>query len=362
MSLLDRRTVSVLFTILVFAGALALLWVARRPFIAFLFAIFFAYLLEPLVGWFQKQRWMKGSRVRAVAATYLILLAVITIFFVTAGPHIAAEGRKLAQALPDLIDKVTSGQIAWQIGSRQGWSYETKVRAQQLLATHREQILHSAQGAASHITQIAGNVGWLVLIPILALFFLKDKSRFAPAILELVETRRERKFLKAVISDIDHMLAKYIRAQLLLAAFAMVAYTSFLLLMKFPYGFALGALGGVLEFIPFVGPLTTAAVLLGVALLTGYKHWLVLLLFLGIWRVMQDYVNAPYLMGEGLELHPLAVIFGILVGGEVGGVVGIFLSIPVIAGLRIVWRNWQQHERPTGERLQELGPRSERAA
>jgi predicted PurR-regulated permease PerM len=79
----------------------------------------------------------------------------------------------------------------------------------------------------------------------------------------------------------------------------------------------------------------------GVALLMGYKHWLVLILVLGIWRLIQDYVSSPRIMGQSMELHPLAAIFGVMAGGEVAGILGIFLSIPVMASLRIVFRRWR---------------------
>jgi len=61
-----------------------------------------------------------------------------------------------------------------------------------------------------------------------------------------------------------------------------------------------------------------------------------------IWRAIQDYVNSPRIMGSTLELHPLAVLFGVLAGGEVAGVIGVFLSIPVLATLRILWHTWQR--------------------
>jgi predicted PurR-regulated permease PerM len=73
----------------------------------------------------------------------------------------------------------------------------------------------------------------------------------------------------------------------------------------------------------------------------GYKHWLVLILALGIWRLIQDYVSSPRIMGQSMELHPLAAIFGVMAGGEVAGILGIFLSIPVMASLRIVFRRWR---------------------
>ena len=194
---------------------------------------------------------------------------------------------------------------------------------------------------ANRAASLAANLTWLLLIPILAAFLLKDHAHFADALLGLLKGNQQRGFLKSLLNGLDAMLATFIRAQLSFAALGLVAYTSFLLLAQFPYAFALGAIAGLLEFIPFVGPLVTALLILGMAILTGYTHWVVVLAFLILWRGIQDYVTSPYLMGRGLQLHPLAVIFGVLVGGEVAGVVGLFLSVPVMASLRIIWKAWR---------------------
>jgi predicted PurR-regulated permease PerM len=113
--------------------------------------------------------------------------------------------------------------------------------------------------------------------------------------------------------------------------------------MQVQYALMLGTAGGLLEFIPVVGPLVAAVLILGVALLTGYQHWLIILVFLIAWRLIQDYVVSPRIMGKSVELHPLAAIFGVLAGGEIAGVLGVYLSIPVMASLRIVWRRWRMY-------------------
>jgi predicted PurR-regulated permease PerM len=140
------------------------------------------------------------------------------------------------------------------------------------------------------------------------------------------------------------MLAQFIRAQLTLAALSWVAYTVFLgLIMHVPYALMLGTAGGLLEFVPVVGPLVASVLIIGVALLTGYQHWVIVLVFLVAWRLIQDYVVSPRVMGQTMELHPLAAIFGVLAGGEIAGVLGVYLSIPVMASLRIVWRRWRMY-------------------
>ena len=89
--------------------------------------------------------------------------------------------------------------------------------------------------------------------------------------------------------------------------------------------------------------------MLAVALLSGYNHMWLLLIFLLLWRGIQDYVTSPRILGSTLELHPLAVLFGVLAGGEVAGVIGVFLSIPVLATLRILWHTWMLY-RKTGQK------------
>jgi predicted PurR-regulated permease PerM len=116
-----------------------------------------------------------------------------------------------------------------------------------------------------------------------------------------------------------------------------------LLLLGVPYAIILGVLGAAMEFIPVIGPLVAAVAIFGVAFLSGYHHWLLVLLFLAAWRLVQDYVNSPRIMGGKLELHPLAALFAILAGGEIAGVIGIYLSIPIMATLRILWRRWQHY-------------------
>src|SRR5438105_12055607 len=143
------------------------------------------------------------------------------------------------------------------------------------------------------------------------------------------------------MNDLNDMLAHFIRAQLTLAALASVVYLAFLSILRVPYSLVLGTAAGVLEFIPVVGPFIAAVAILGISFLMSYPHLLVIALFLGGFRLLQDYMIAPRIMGRSVELHPLASIFGVLAGGEIAGVIGVFLSIPIMASLRILLRRWR---------------------
>ena len=343
-SLWDKRTACALFTILIFLAVGTFIYAAWKVIVAFIFAVLVAYLLDPIVNFVQhRSRLSKGRRSRAVLQVYVAIGVLVVVLVIFAGPRLLTEGRRLAGALPGWMEKLTSGQIAWQIGTKRGWSHATQEHVQHWLADHRREIIAAAQHVGTFAAQFAVNAVWIILVPILAVFFLLDGSMFAQTIVDLVDRRRQRQFLRGLLADLDTMLAHYIRAQLILAALTMVVLTAVLTLIRLPYGTVLGVIAGVLEFIPLAGPLAAAVMILGVAFLTSYHHVLLVALLLGAWRIAQDYAIAPRIMGKSLELHPLATLFAILAGGEVAGVIGVYLSIPIAATLRIFWGRWRAY-------------------
>jgi len=336
--LADARTARVLVTVLLFALALGFLYVARATLIAFLFAIFFAYLMSPLVNRLEK---LLHGRVLAIAVIYSLLLVLVVVFFLVVGPKVTREGARLGQSLPDLLTRLRSGDLTEKLGKEHGWSSATSVFVQSFLNSHSDDITQLAQRVGLRVADVAKQAWLFFVVPLLSIFFLKDGRAFSDFLLAAIQSRPQREFLENVLNDLNQMLAHFIRAQLTLAALTLVMYSVFLGIMRVPYALVLGTLGGVLEFIPVVGPLAAALVIVTVALLLSYKHWLILVVFLGSWRLIQDYVSSPRIMGESMELHPLAAIFGVMAGGEVAGILGIYLSIPVMASLRIVLRRWR---------------------
>ena len=338
MLLADSRTARALITVLLFSLALGFLYVARATLIAFLFAIFFAYLMSPLVNRLEK---LLRGRERAIALIYFLLLVLVIVFFVVVGPKVTREGARLGQSLPGLLNQLSSGQIAQQLGAEHGWNTKTSELVQSFLVSHSDEITQVAQRVGLRVAEVAKQAWLFFVVPLLSIFFLKDGRSFSDFLLSTIQSRPQREFLENVLNDLNQMLAHFIRAQLTLAGLTLVMYSAVLAIMGVPYALVLGTIGGVLEFVPVVGPLAGALTIVSVALLMGYPHWVILLAFLGVWRLLQDYVSSPRIMGESMELHPLTAIFGVMAGGEVAGILGIYLSIPVMASLRIVFRRWR---------------------
>jgi len=344
LKLFDKKTAQALFTALVFALALLFLYFAWRAFITFLFAIFFAYLLEAPVS--RLQGLLRGSRSAAIAVVYLILVAGLSIMFWLAGEQVIQQGQTLMEQAPQWSAQLKSGQLVQDVGAKRGWSQSTVNRINDFLRNHQGEIVAATQNFVVRAARSIQSMWWLLLVPILAIFFLKDGRELGERLVNSVENVRNRGIVAETVGQMNLMLAHYIRAQITLAGLAMVVITFVLWIMRVPFAFALGPAAGALEFIPVVGPLIGGAVILVVALLSGYHHVLWLFLFLLIWRCIQDYVSSPRIMGSTLELHPLTVLFGVLAGGEVAGVIGVFLSIPVLATLRILWHAWMLQRKP----------------
>jgi predicted PurR-regulated permease PerM len=272
---------------------------------------------------------------------YLILILGLGIAFSLVGEQVLQQGQKLMEQTPEWAQNINSGTLIKQLGAKHGWSTFTIERLTSLLEAHRGEMAAATQNLVFRAVRTVQNTWWLLLVPILGIFFLKDGQQLGQRLINSVEDPRNRSLASETLSKMNLMLGHYIRSQITLAGLAVLVVTFVLAIMRVPYALALGPAAGALEFIPVVGPAVGGLIVIAVAILSGYNHVFLLLIFLLIWRCIQDYVTSPRIMGSTLELHPLTVLFGVLAGGEVAGVIGVFLSIPVLASLRILWHAWQ---------------------
>ena len=333
----DRRTASILLTILLFALALTIIYVARSVIILFAFSILFAYLINPIVRFLQRHSlFFKNLRGPHVLEAYLAILVVAAVFSQGLFPHFRKNAGQLLKSIPVLTDKVSSGEIASNLGSNLGWADEQTDRIRIFLERHRSNI----ERIVEKIEQSApGILAGIVVIPILAIFFLSDGENLANQVIRLVATEENRPAIESLANDLHVMLQRYIRAKVILGGLSLLFCSIAMLLLGFPNAIALGILAGILEFIPVAGWMTSAAIIVTAGALT-HSHWIWMLALLGLWRISMDYGIAPRVMGHELEIHPLLAIFTLMVGGAVGGIVGIYLSVPLVAALRVVYRRF----------------------
>jgi predicted PurR-regulated permease PerM len=337
---LDLRTVRVTWTILVLLAALGLAYALRQVLFLIALSLFFAYLLFPLVHF--AQRWGIRSRPLTIAVVYLVVLAILGGAAIAVGPRLAAEVQGLAQKLPEMTRRIQSGEIVVGFLARGGWESQQIREIDRLVQSHMGEIVIYAQQATASVLKWLAGAWVIVLIPVLAFFILKDVERFtSTAIWRLGHEGRRRRVWWGIAEDLHLLLGQYVRALLLLALITFVVWSAVFLAAGAPYALVLAGIGGALEVVPVVGPLTAGVVAIGVCLFAGYDHPWLLALFILVWRLIQDYAVNPLVMARGIDIHPALVIVGVLAGGEIAGVAGMFLAAPVMAAVRIVARRLQ---------------------
>ena len=331
---LDGRALRAAWTVFVFLLIIALIYLARGTIVIFTLAIFLAHLIAPLVDRVQRWTSRRVSRNAVLAIVYLALTGIALAVLIPVGTKIGEQASALAIRLPDALKSDPLNRFPLP-----GWLEEWRPRLTDFLAEQTaglgDRVLPLLKEIGPGILTGLGNLVALVLIPILSFFFLKDGLLMRNAIVECVQPHRQS-LAEGILNDLHMLVAQYIRALVLLAMATFVSYSIMLSALGVPYAVLLSSVAGMLELIPFVGPLTAGVVVILVAALSGYTHLLWILVFLIVYRLFQDYVLSPYLLSSSIEIHPLLVLFGVLAGEQVAGVPGMFFSVPVIAALRII--------------------------
>jgi len=331
---IDRNAARAAWTVALVALLLYLTYLVRATLFVFALAVLFAYLLTPLVDLLD--RFLPGrTRTPALALSYLIFVGAVVSGGIGIGTRAFNEAKGLKDQLPADIAKWRQTKI--DAGSTLG-RYEIQLigKAQAEIELESGRLISALPEAGAKFVQLASGLIYVVIIPVLAFFFLKDGHLIRRHLLEAMEEGPRRALLDDVLADMDALLAHYIRALVGLSLAAFTAFGIFFAVVGMPYGILLAALAAALEVIPMLGPAVGGVSIALVAILSG-THPAAVIVFIIAFRMLQDYVLSPHLMGRGVELHPLLVLFGVFAGAEVAGVAGTFLSVPALALFRVLY-------------------------
>jgi predicted PurR-regulated permease PerM len=327
---IDRSAARYAWTVVLVTILLYVVYLIRTTVFVFILALLFAYLLSPLVNLLD--RILPGrTRTPALALAYIIFVGLVVLIGIRIGSRVVDEANSFAKRLPQMLTD-------WE---------QPNPSAPAMLNSFKRDLIEKIQGSTTDLLAALSRAGlkaltlasdliYLVIIPILAFFFLKDGRAIRQHVLDMVEDGPNRELLNDVLADVDLLLAHYMRALVLLSGAAFTAYCIFLLIVGTPFALLLAVLAGLFEFIPLLGPLTAGVTILIVTAVFA-KPVVVTFFFLLAYRVFQDYILSPHLMGQGVELHPLLVLFGVFAGAEIAGIPGTFLSVPILALVRILY-------------------------
>ncbi|GAC1401424.1 MAG: AI-2E family transporter [Pyrinomonadaceae bacterium] len=350
----SRAILRVLFIVLAVAGVLWVIYTLKSIILLIVLAIFFAYLIAPLVDLLQKPFHFGGRESRlprplAIGMVYILVFGALALSIFLLSGSFSRQFTAFIQEAPQYLNNTrTRARSLQEIYKRMqlppaAADYVTK--ASQSAIDSAENFVREGFGG---VLGILSYVPWLVLIPILAFFFLKDAEQFREAAVKALPRGRLRWRGDEFFEDVNHTLAAYIRAQLTACFVVGVLCTVGFMIIGVPYALVFGLVAGLFEFIPLAGPLV---VLLLTAIVTGFSSVpaaFAVVAFLIVLRGVEDYVIYPRIIGHGIHLHPLAIVLAILCGDQIAGLTGIFLAIPVVAVIAVAYRHWIQHRGSRG--------------
>ena len=331
----------------------ALVWVLAPVLTPFVVAALFGWLGDPLVDRLERTGRSRNTAVILVF-TLMALLAVLAALILV--PLIERQIMTLVDSLPRYRDFFLGTVLPW-LERRTGLQLTVwldPVRIFDLIRSHWE----SAGGVAATIVAYVSRSGFamlawianIVLIPVLAFFFLRDWDVMVERVAALVP-RDHLDTVSRLARESSEMLGGFLRGQFLVMLILGAMYGIGLWIVGLDLGLLIGIIAGLFTFVPYLGP--TSGIVLGViAALVQYgdwKHVLGVLIVFGIGQVIESYWLTPKLVGNRIGLHPVAVIFAVLAGGQLFGFLGMLLALPVAAIANVLLR--YAHERYTQSRL-----------
>lgn len=329
----ERKTQRLLFFIILAFTFFYLFYLVRGLLFSFFLAALITYLLNPLVNAIEK----KGTpRVWAILLAYLALFFVVAGIFLYGVPRIIEQLNGLAETIPlyteqthGIIQSIQTTYIDLDIP--EGMRQVVDERVHWL----EENILQLVRKAVATLIGTVGYVFKILLAPVLSFYLLKDLELIKrKAILVVPEEWREE--IVELFREIDQVLGSFIRGYFLVAAVVGGLTAIAMALLDMEFALMLGLFAGLTELIPYFGPAIGAVPAVALAILKS--KWLgakVALAFLIIHQ-LEGNIISPKILGDKVGLHPLAVIFSLLAGGELYGLVGMLLAVPTAAVFRVI--------------------------
>jgi len=334
-----RIALSVLVTLLciyllgLLRGFLHDIWlVVKTLFLPFLAAMVLTYVLEPVVNLLVRRRVPRGMAVLIIYLTFIVLATIIVINCI---PLVSKQMTQLANNIPGLV-QWADGWIDKLAQQKQYLPEAVRKGIETALANAEQHITGLASGA---FTMLSGTVSFLFLafvVPFLVYYMLKDMRVIGRAMVRVAPVRY-RDEMKTVLAGIDDTLGKYVRGQLLVMSAVGVLTYAGLLVIHMPYAILLAMFLAAADIIPYLGPFIGATPAILLAFPMGLSMVIKVLIVNVIVQQLEGNLISPQIMGHTLNLHPMAIVAALLIGGEVGGILGLILAIPLLAVLKVVW-------------------------
>ena len=315
-----------------------------------------AYLGDPLTDRLQKVsvgRW-KFGRTLAVIIVFTLMLTLLTVVLLIIIPLLVEQVRTLIHLFPRWIEWFSGTVLPWLAGK---FGFELKgfdsAQFAQVLKDYWREISTAAFKVVDYVSRggmaVAALLTNLILIPVVTFYLLRDWDSLVRAGHDLLPRTMEAEISRTVI-EVDEVLGAFFRGQLMVMLALGIIYSVGLSFIGLELAVLIGMGAGLLSIVPYLGSIVgvLVAVVAAIFQFQDVFHPVMVLLVFGLGQSAEGMYLTPKLVGDSIGLHPVAVIFAVLAGGQLFGFLGILLALPVTAALNVLVRNMLQKYRQSG--------------
>ena len=335
------------------AGLGGLVWLLAPILTPFVLSALLAWLGDPLVARIERSG---RSRTTGVVLVFSLMTLVIVLGVLLLVPLVESQVAKLIDWLPRFGAWLTGTAVPWaeQRFNLELAGYIDPSQIIELLKKHWQEAGGIAAtvfgGVSKSGLAVLGWIANLALIPVVTFYFLRDWRVMIERVRELLP-RPIEPLVSKLSAESDHMLGGFLRGQISVMFALGVIYATGLWMVGLDLGILIGLVAGLVSFVPYLG----AVVGIGAAIIAtlvqhgDWMHLLLVLVVFGVGQTLESFLLTPWLVGDRIGLHPVAVIFAIMAGGQLFGFLGVLLALPVAAVVMVVVR--YAHERYTHSTL-----------
>ncbi|MFD2446164.1 AI-2E family transporter [Bacillus sp. CGMCC 1.16607] len=304
----------------------------------FIVAALITYLLHPLV---EKIHSMGIHRGIAVVIIYTLFFGGVGVAFYKGIPVFIKQIKDLAENLPVFADQYRNWLQSIQAQTSE-WPMGLHERIEDGIVSFEKRLETLLSTVLKSMMNIINSIFVIAIIPFISFYMLKDIDQLKKATWYLTPRKWRRQGI-LFLKDVNESLGSYIRGQLIVCVIIGAVSALFFWIIQMKYPLLLGFIIGVTNVIPYFGPVIGAIPAVIIAATISVKMVIFVVIIILVLQFLEGNILSPLIVGKSLHMHPLMIMFALLAGGEVSGIVGLILAVPILAIIKVAILHARNH-------------------
>ena len=296
----------------------------------FIIAAFITYLLHPIVERIHEGGLHRGL---AVGIIYILFFGGIGLAVYKGLPEMIKQLKDLSESIPELANHYM-GFIEMVQKKTETWPDGIQVRVNESIMAVEQKLALLLEKILSMIFEIISSIFTIALIPFISFYMLKDYTTIKKVVWYLTP-RKWRHGGAHFLRDVDKSLGSYIRGQLFVCIVIGTLSATLFWIFHMKYPLLLGLIIGITNVIPYFGPVIGAIPAVIIASALSVKMIIITVCIIFVMQFLEGNILSPLIVGKSLHMHPLVIMLALLLGGEMGGILGLIVSVPILAILKV---------------------------